>query len=407
MHRERIVLGLGGTVDHEVIWDLAKVQWLADHMGITMDEIEDDPSSVAADARSAFIYLLQMMYRNRGGECHVHSIDSLKQLASHFDSRTTLGGTCVRAAIAMNRIGIGSTVHLVSINDDVRRLLPTGIIRICSADHDSLEPHIIFQFPADNNVRVIGGVVRTSRPNRVIFVHDLPNELMRLSPDLGPALARADAVMISGFNTMKSPDLLQERLDCLREMLENTNDETPIVYEDAGFHDEAMRDIVVDKICNLVDIHSLNEDEATAYVQRSFDPQDGAEIACVMEELRTRLMASNVLLHTSHYAAVLGERAERFAKAAATGCLMASTRYAHGDTMTREDFEKMRTAPRDTIGMRLIDDPDIVRSGIHIVPSYNAHVLSPTTIGLGDSFIGGLMAALGASEEVQAAPGVE
>ncbi|WP_022867165.1 ADP-dependent glucokinase/phosphofructokinase [Schaalia vaccimaxillae] len=400
MNRGRIVLGLGGTVDHEVVWNLTQVQALATQMEITMDEIEDDPTPVATDARAALVYLLQMMHRGRGGECHVRSIDSLSELDRHFDSRTTLGGTCVRAAVAMDRIGIGSTVHLVSINDDVRNLLPAAVAWICSADRDSCEPHVIFQFPADEDVRIIGGVVHSSRPNRVILVHDTPNELMRLSPDLGPALARADAVMISGFNTMKSPDLLRERLDTLRRMIESVAAGTPIVYEDAGFHDEAMRDIVLDKICDLIDIHSLNEDEAAAYVQRSFDPKDGAEIARVMEELKTRLMANKILLHTSHYAAVFGEGAERFANAAVTGCLMASTRYAHGDSMTRKDFEEMRTTPRDPIGTHLAEDPDIVRHGIHIVPSYDVYAPSPTTIGLGDSFIGGLMAALGSAEEL-------
>ncbi|MDC4232464.1 ADP-dependent glucokinase/phosphofructokinase [Actinomyces sp. B33] len=393
MEEGRIVLGLGGTVDHEVVWDPSKVQELAERMAVTMDEIEDDPTPFAEDARSAFVYLLQMMHRGRGGECHVRDIRSLMDLDREFESRTTLGGTCVRAALAMDRIGIATTVHLVSINDDVRRLLPPGVARICSADDDSFEPHVIVQFPADEEVAVEGGVVRSGRPNRVILVNDPPNELMRLSPDLAPAVARAGAVMISGFNTMKSSALLRERLAELRRLLGGVGAGTPIVYEDAGFHDEGMRAVVLETIPDLVCVHSLNEDEAAAYLGRGFDPGSGAQVARLMEDLRERLRARAVLLHTSHYAAVIGEDAERIAHAADSGCRMASTRFAYGDDFTRDEFERTRSAPLDSIGARLASDSDIRRRGIRIAPSYDIDAPRPTTIGLGDSFIGGFMAA--------------
>src|SRR3712207_8612863 len=44
-----------------------------------------------------------MMHRGRGGECHLSDPDELRAFDAELPSRTTLGGTCVRAAIAMDR----------------------------------------------------------------------------------------------------------------------------------------------------------------------------------------------------------------------------------------------------------------------------------------------------------------
>lgn len=391
----RIVLGLGGTVDHELRWDAGRVQELAFALSVTIDEIEDDPSSSVDDRRSALIYLLQMMHRGRGGECHVGDPFELAAFDAVFRSTTTLGGTCVRAAIAMDRIGIPSFVHLVSINDDFRRLLPLRVETVSSARSDSLEPHVIIQYPADARIRVIGGEVASTRPNRVILVNDRPNELMELSPALADAFATASAVLISGFNTMKSVDLLRERIELLLAMLDSVPEDCPVVYEDAGFHDDRMRAIILESLPRAIHLHSLNEDEASTYLNRPLRLDEAGGVVEAMLALRTRLGAPAVLMHTSRFAAVIGEDADRIVRAAAAGCQMASTRFAFGDDFAAEDFSSTASAPLDEVGLRIRECREIREAGIRIAPSYDLRTENPTTIGLGDSFIGGLMADLG------------
>ena len=143
----QLVLGLGGNVDYEIVWDAAVLEDLvrrydgtgrrADHVG--RRGVRARPRAVGAGVRA----------RRRGGRAVRRTPPrSLDAFADRFERRTTLGGTSVRAALAMERLGVPSTVHLVSVDDDVRRLLPGGISYVCSAERDSTDPHLIVQFPA-------------------------------------------------------------------------------------------------------------------------------------------------------------------------------------------------------------------------------------------------------------------
>lgn len=132
----RIVLGLGGTVDHELVWDAAVLQRLVDGHGIALAELEDGPGSEARSGRELVLDVLRSMRRGVGCEVFVRDRADLFAFDACFSYRVTLGGTCVRAALALSRIGVGSTVHLVSMSEEVRRLLPAEVEWVCSADGD-------------------------------------------------------------------------------------------------------------------------------------------------------------------------------------------------------------------------------------------------------------------------------
>ncbi|WP_103061671.1 ADP-dependent glucokinase/phosphofructokinase [Actinomyces qiguomingii] len=395
----RIVLGLGGTVDYELAWDARVFQQLVDGHGIRLAEVEGAASSRVDGERGILLAALRSMRRGEGWECYVADKRALLAFAGRFSYRVTLGGTCVRAALAMARIGVASTVHLVSINDHVRRLLPEGIAWVCSAEADSLDPHVIVQYPAGAVVHLADGEVVARRPNRVIAVNDAPNEHLRLSPELPRALASARVVLISGFNTMKSATELRERLAEVEAALAAAPPDAVVVYEDAGFHDDAMREVVLEVIPRLVHLHSLNEDEALRYLGRAVDLGDAGQVATMMTDLRRRLGMRAVLVHTSRYAAVVGERAALLREAAEAGCLMASTRFLHGDNYGAEERAAVARAPRDEIGTHLAAAPETAGVGVLIAPGFDVHTDSPTTIGLGDAFIGGVVAHLAGARD--------
>ena len=52
----------------------------------------------------------------------------------------------------------------------------------------------------------------------------------------------------------------------------------------AGFHDEAMRAVVLEVMPSLASVHSLNEDEARHYLGRQVDLTDPQEVATNFEE---------------------------------------------------------------------------------------------------------------------------
>ncbi len=76
------------------------------------------------DERDLVVSILSYVARGGGGEHFVASAQALSRFAARFPHRTTLGGTAVRAGIVLDRLGVPSTLHLVSVNDTVRRLLP-------------------------------------------------------------------------------------------------------------------------------------------------------------------------------------------------------------------------------------------------------------------------------------------
>ena len=390
----RIVLGLGGTVDYELRWDLEAFQRLVDRHSIGRGELDGPTASTVLDERGIVVAVLRSMQRGRGEEYFVEDKEALLAFGGHFAHEVALGGTCVRAALAIDNLGRPSTVHLVSISDEVRRLLPPSVRWVCSAQQDSLDPHVIVQYPRGVSVRVADGAVTASRPNRVILVNDAPNEHLLLSPELPRVLASARVVLISGFNAMKSVPELRLRMGELASALRSAPSEALVVYEDAGFHDDAMREVVMEYVPGLADVHSLNEDEAQHHLGRTVDLACPQAVAEMMAQLHGLVGAPTVLVHTSRYAAVIGTRTRLLRDAAVRGCLLASTRFLHGDHYGAEEHAAVARAEREEIGVRLRDEPRLRAAGVLIAPGFAVRSENPTTIGLGDAFIGGVVAHL-------------
>ena len=122
-------------------------------------------------------------------------------------------------------------------------------------------------------------------------------------------------------------------------MLRGVPQGAPVVYEDAGFHDESMRAVVLEVMPSLVSVHSLNEDEARHYLGRQVDLTAPQEVAAMMRGLKGILGAPTVMVHTSRYAACIGAQADLYRDAARAGCLLASTRFAHGDRYGRAEYD--------------------------------------------------------------------
>ena len=75
---------------------------------------------------------------------------------------------------------------------------------------------------------------------------------------------------------------------------------------------------------------------------------------------------------------------------------MASTRYWMGDGFTTEDYAATASLTPGSTAQRLVSDvADLLGPDACVVPALDlTGVATPTTIGLGDSFVGGFLAAL-------------
>lgn len=388
-----LVLGLGGTVDYEIAWDPAVLEALVGEYGITRAELS---STLPVDSeRDLVVTLLAFLERGAGGERFVASSGIVEQFAARFSKEITLGGTPVRAAIAMEVIGVPATVHLVSIDDHVRRLLPASTAYLCSADHDTLDPHLIVQFPRGTRVRAGDVDITAPHPNRLIYANDPPNRELVLSEDLGRALTGASVFLVSGFNVIQDPDLLAKRLFELKEHLRQLPPAAVVLYEDSGFHVPALNRLVREELVDAVDVWSLNEDELQGYLGRDVDLLDVADVARALDDVHALIPASTLVVHTKHWSLARGAGAADWTAALQGGITMASTRYLHGDGFTADDHARTGLLPRQPAGERLARGLE-AELGVLVrcVPAFVLETDTPTTIGLGDVFVGGFVAAL-------------
>jgi ADP-dependent phosphofructokinase/glucokinase len=385
-----IVLGLGGTVDFEVRWDAAVLQRLVYEYDIRRDELATTTTIV--DERSLVTVILAFLATGSGGERFVASSAIVETFAARFETAVTLGGTGVRAGIALDSLGIPSVQHLVSIDDNVRRLLPASTRYVSSATHDTLDPHVIVQYPAGASVRVGGEVLTAPQPNRLIFANDPPNRSMALSRELPAALETADAFLVSGFNTMTDEALLRDRLETLWAHLRHLPAGALLYYEDAGFYRREFAHIARERLLPRIDVYSMNEDELQEYVGRAVDLLDPREVAEALSAAHTVIPAPALVVHTRFWAIAVGPEATGHRGALESAVRMAATRYRLGDGHTAADFAETARLPRHAGGADVVAHVErhLPAAG---VAAYVADTETPTTIGLGDTFVGGFLAA--------------
>ena len=116
--KESIALGFGDNIDYEIVWDSKVIETLIIHYDIHQAEL--DINRVVPCERDLVISILSFLQSGSGGERIVASSEILEHFSQHFEKKVTLGGTPVRAAIAMRKFGYTSALHLVTINDHVR-----------------------------------------------------------------------------------------------------------------------------------------------------------------------------------------------------------------------------------------------------------------------------------------------
>jgi sugar/nucleoside kinase (ribokinase family) len=389
----RVVLGLGGCVDYELTLTADVLGGLVTEYGVRAAELASPPP--VDSERDLVVSILGYVARGGGGEHFVASVPALETFAGRFPHRASLGGTSVRAGLLMSRLGVPSTFHLVSLNDTVRRLLPSDVEYISSGVEDTFHPHLIVQYDRGLRIRAADLDITAPFPNRLIYVNDPANGAMLLADELGARLRAAEVFLISGFNAMRDKDELDERLGSLRSHMRQLPPGAVTYFEDAAYHEPALRFQVRDALLDEIDVYGMNEDEMQSYLGHPVDLLSAREVADALTALHTLIPVPTLVLHTMYWAAALGARAGDYADTLDTGTVSAATRYCHGDDLTDEDLDRMRRRPRRSESVAFAAAlRERMGDRVRCVPGFALDVAHPTTVGLGDTFVGGFLTAL-------------
>jgi len=200
---------------------------------------------------------------------------------------------------------------------------------------------------------------------------------------------------VSGFNAMDARGLLDERMETLRAAMHRLTPDAVVVYEDAGFHVQGFERVVIDALHDRIDVYSLNEDELQAHVGRRVSLLDPVDVAGALKRVQELVSVPTVVVHTHHWALAYGSRGQKMRAALDGGVSMASTRYLHGDAMTLDDYAAVTSIPRQAAGESFAARIESVLGGqVSCVAARVLECDSPTTVGLGDSFVGGMVAVI-------------
>ncbi|GIV70302.1 ADP-dependent glucokinase/phosphofructokinase [Caldilinea sp.] len=389
----KIALGFGNNVDFEVHLDPRVFQDMIDLYDIHPGEL-NQPREIRTE-RDLILSILGFLHSGSGGERFVLSSEIIECFSQKFHKKVTLGGTSVRAAFAMWALGHRPVLHLVTINDYVRKLMPSDLLYVCSNSQDTLYPHLIVQFDEGVTVYVDNIQIRSSRANRIIYHNDIDNIQMHLNEEFAHLITNAKILLISGFNAMQDPDLLTERLQTLRKILRYLPPDAVVYYEDASFYEPSFRKLIHAALAEDIDIYGLNEDELQSHLGKEIDPLDVVQVQKALEELHEHLKVPLIVVHSMYWALAYGENAGDVEKALQDGVTMATTRFCYGDNFTLENYRQVKKLPSNPKGVALIDKiKSLLGNKISCAPVPHVDQTNATTVGLGDAFVGGFLAAL-------------
>lgn len=400
--RHYIAMGFQNTVDFELEWDPDIFHSLIDSYQIHESEICCDVQ--IRSERDIIIALLGYMRSGTGGERFTSSDSIVRSFADRFSYEITLGGTPVRAAESMGRLGYRCCLHACSFNRYFRDLVSPTVDWITSVpdEGDAFHPHVIFQFPKGAHIKGNDINFTVPRSNRAIFDYDLPSKRLMINEDFRAMIKDSKVFLAAGYNVIEDKEVLKRRLNTTIQIMEELSPECITFYEDGGHEDISIGLLTIQTLAPHLDMLSLNEDELQGYVQHSVDITNAEEVAAAVKEMYEQAKVPLLICHSAYWALAYGVQPRNVQKALEGGIWMASTRFRIGSRFTEQDYEDTKAIParHSSIGFCRRLTSLLGEERLLCLPGLDLdHVGRPVTIGLGDAFIGGFLPGLLSEEE--------
>ena len=189
--------------------------------------------------------------------------------------------------------------------------------------------------------------------------------------------------------------MLRKRLATLLPVLKDLPQDARVFCEDAGYYDPTFSRLIYTTLADHIDIISLNEDELQGYLGRPVNLLDATQMLQALAELHAIIPAPVIVVHTMYWALAYGENVADLDEALRGGVTMATTRFCYGDEFGVQEYQEIAALPSNTEGAQFAAAvTELLPNGICCVPVAAVTHPNPTTIGLGDAFVGGFLPAL-------------
>lgn len=399
---EKIALGFHTCVDFELVWNPRTIESMIGEYHVLDHEIRTD---LEIDSeRALLLACLGFMKEGTGGELVPDDPQICLDFANRFQYSITIGGTATRAAIAISKIGYESAIEMCCFNRYFRELLPKEIHYFSSVGegHEEVYPHVDLQYQAAEHIKANDIDFTTPRANRVLFSRDIDSLNMMISQNFSPMIQEAEVFLLSCFSEVLDFDILKDRMVRTKNLLRTLPARAIVVMEDGCYIKKDFRYYVHQTLRDIVDVLSMNEDELQQYVGHKIDIQSPDEVLEAVESVYRQAGFPLLIIHSASWALAYGREAGSMRNALEGGITMASTRFRFGDHFGAKEYQEIKEAPDEEKGLRLCAAIEQkAGKSICCLPSKElGYVTHPTTVGLGDSFAGGLLPELLADHRI-------
>ena len=347
-----------------------------------------------------------------GGEADVEDPELVK---SSFSFKNGMGGTAVQAAMALAQIGGKTLVHLTDDSKEVCELLHSSYIHVVLGNgelgftdqvisHNPQETHFIVQFKKGDQVRLGEQVIAIPCSNRLILTKNTVNEYLPLwEPYFKWIEQNAKQVtsnVLSSFNSILEKEVLKDRLQYVKnhvEIYRRNNPDGIVYFEDAHYHNEEVRRLCVETLYPCVDILSMNEEELQYTLKEMYgydvDIDDISSCIDGVEFLLDKFhIKKGVIVHTKDYAMFVGDSENiDIENGLMYGMIMATAKASHGNYGTKEQIRQVLELGVSEKGLSNLKKVEERGYGSRVILVPTKYIDKPKyTIGLGDSFTGGV-----------------
>ncbi|MBR1759316.1 MAG: hypothetical protein IJ744_11435 [Lachnospiraceae bacterium] len=384
--------------------------------GIT-DPAQFTPPYAVLSLEDLALNLFYYTYHGYGSEV---MLDNHHILPGMFPTTEAVGGSAAQATNALAAVGCEALLHYSDGSPAVRKWMEKDEIKLVTKEgtlttpadyYETQEPeqHWILQFMRGAKVQGKHFSYEIPLSNRLIVSENVINRLVLLRQEyldyVRDHAKNITSQLISGYNAIRDPENLKDRTATIAANMRAYHEANPngVRYLEGGhIVGEGLNDIAMVELLPVTDLMATNEEEIAIVLEHQGIPYDINDIESLIAALRTfrarHGFRLGMLIHSKDYAIYVGDEVPGdIREGMIYGHAMAAARATYGVPADVSMVKEMLKLPLSPVGVayaELIERKREEYPDVILVPS--RLIERPKfTVGLGDTFLGGLQMCFG------------